>query len=116
MPNGMNPVPTPTGYNWPDFGNTPDFDFLMHHNDDGSAPTYTGDSGLNLGFDVQHDFNERPQMPDLFGGFFFGGPIGEGGVGDATGFGMGGMEGTAFAAEGSGGEGVEGLWEGGGRG
>lgn len=52
-----------------------DFDFLM--NDDtvnNTSNTFTGDSGLNLGFDAHHDWSDggSQQLPDIFGGFFFG--------------------------------------------
>lgn len=55
----------------PDYDGMYDFDFLM--SDD--AATFTGDSGLNLGFDGHHDWADggSAQFPDLFGGFFFGG-------------------------------------------
>lgn len=57
------------------YDNIYDFDFLMKND----VPTFTGDSGLDLGFDAQHDWADggSPQLPDLFGGFFFGGPISE---------------------------------------
>lgn len=60
QPNGV--VPN-DGY---DFTNNPDFDFLMNH--DAMTDSYTGDNGLNLGFE------DGAQIPDLFEGFFFGGP------------------------------------------
>ena len=45
--------------------------------------TYTGDAatGLDLGFDGRSDWTGNGEMPDLFGGFFFGGPSAEGGFG-----------------------------------
>lgn len=48
----------------------------------------------NLGFEGgQHDFDDgSAAMPDLFGGFFFGGPQGEGGME----FAPQGMEGLRF--------------------
>lgn len=57
-----------------------DFDFLMSNDNLNTIATFTGDSGLNLGFDAHHDWADggNAQLPDLFGGFFFGGPAGEG--------------------------------------
>ena len=56
-----------------------DFDFLMNSDNLNTISTFTGDSGLNLGFDGQHNWADggNQQLPDLFGGFFFGGPAGE---------------------------------------
>ena len=57
-----------------------DFNFLMDTDTFNPNTTFTGDSGLNLGFDGHHDWADggNAQLPDLFGGFFFGGPVGEG--------------------------------------
>ena len=55
-----------------------DFDLLMNSDqlNNGNA-TFTGDSGLHLGFDAHHDFSDGgPQ--DFFGGFFFGPPAADG--------------------------------------
>lgn len=58
-----------------DFSNSTDFDFLLNHHDSIPPPTYNGDaaSGLNFGFDGRADWSGNGEMPDLFGGFFFGG-------------------------------------------
>lgn len=50
-----------------------DFDFLMSNDD----ATFTGDSGINHGFESQN-WADGGLVPDLFGGLFFGGPAGEG--------------------------------------
>ena len=57
-----------------------DFDFLMNNDNLNTISAFTGDSGLNLGFDAHHDWADgvNEQLPDLFGGFFFGGPTSEG--------------------------------------
>jgi len=61
-----------------------DFDFLMQNddNDGNSNSVFTGDAGLDLGFGTHHDWADggNQQLPDLFGGFFFGGPQGDGGM------------------------------------
>lgn len=65
-----------------------DFDFLMADNPDTTA-NFTGDSGLNIAMDGAHDWADGggAQLPDLFGGFFFGGPAGDGaGMDMAEGF------------------------------
>ncbi len=64
-----------------------DFDFLMNNDNLNTISSFTGDSGLNLGFDAHHDWADggSAQLPDLFGGFFFGGPAGEGAGMDADG-------------------------------
>ena len=56
-----------------------DFDFLMSNGSSNTVNHFTGDSGLNLGFDGSHDWADGgdAQFPDLFGGFFFGGSAGE---------------------------------------
>ena len=54
-----------------------DFDFLMSHDNLKTINPFTGDSGLNLGFDAHH-YSANAQLPDLFGGFFFGGQANEG--------------------------------------
>lgn len=53
-----------------------DFDFLMSNDNLNNVNHFTGDSGLNLGFDGTHDWADGgdAQLPDLFGGFFFGPP------------------------------------------
>lgn len=58
-----------------DHDNMYDFDFLMNND----VSTFTGESGLNLGFDADHDWADggSARLPDLFGGFFFGGPPSE---------------------------------------
>lgn len=63
------------------YDNMYNFDFLMNND----ASTFTGDSGMNLGFDAHHDWADgaNAQLPDLFGGFFFGGPAGDGAAVDA---------------------------------
>ena len=59
-----------------DLSTTTDFDFLIQDPSNAAGDTskapYT-----NLGFEGgQHDFDDgAPGMPDLFGGFFFGGPM-----------------------------------------
>ncbi|KAG8528138.1 uncharacterized protein KY384_007054 [Bacidia gigantensis] len=64
-----------SGYDYSnlDIMQMPDFDFLSHedHSVGNTNAPYT-----NLGFEGgQHDFDDgSPGMPDLFGGFFFGGP------------------------------------------
>ena len=77
-----------------DFSNSTDFDFLVNHHDS-MPPTYTGAaaSGLNLGFDGRADWTGNGEMPDLFGGFFFGGGSG----------GMDQMDGMDFGDGGDGG-------------
>ena len=57
-----------------------DLDFLMNNDNLNTMNAFTGDSGLNLGFDAHHDWADggNEQLPDLFGGFFFGGPTSEG--------------------------------------
>lgn len=57
------------------YDNMYDFDFLVNND----VPTSTGESGLHLGFDGNHDWADggSAQLPNLFGGFFFGGPPGE---------------------------------------
>ena len=63
---------------------------------------YTGTTNApytNLGFEGgQHDFDDgSPSMPDLFGGFFFGGPQEDAPMG----FAPQGMEGLQFGDAGS---------------
>ncbi|KAK4691173.1 hypothetical protein P7C71_g5771, partial [Lecanoromycetidae sp. Uapishka_2] len=57
-----------------------DFDFLMHNDNGSTNNSFTGDSGLDLGFGTNHDWGDggNQQLPDLFGGFFFGGPQADG--------------------------------------
>lgn len=57
-----------------------DFDFLMQNDNSSTNSVFTGDSGLDLGFGSNHDWADggNQQLPDLFGGFFFGGPQGDG--------------------------------------
>ena len=57
-----------------DLSNSTDLDFLMNHHDS-MPPTYNGDgvTGLNLGFDGRADWTGNGEVPNLFGGFFFGG-------------------------------------------
>lgn len=57
-----------------------DFDFLMQNDNGNTNSVFTGDAGLDLGFGAHHDWADggNQQLPDLFGGFFFGGPQGEG--------------------------------------
>lgn len=79
-----------------------DFDFLMNNDTTNTDAVFSGDVGANLGFDGQHDWADGVQLPDLFGGFFFGPPAGgEGGI-DAVG-GFGGTGGVGFD---------EGIWNG----
>ena len=65
-----------------------DFEFLMNNDTTNTATVFSGDIGTNLGFDGQHDWADGAgQLPDLFGGFFFGSQAGaEGGL-DGAGFG-----------------------------
>ena len=67
-------MPTYDGTNTFDFSSSTDFDFIMNHHDS-MPPTYNGDAatGLNLGFDGRADWTGNGEMPNLFGGFFFGG-------------------------------------------
>ncbi|KAL6715111.1 hypothetical protein ACLMJK_007372 [Lecanora helva] len=62
----------------PDYGMF-DFDFLANSDNLNTISTFTGDSGLSLGFDSHYDWADagNAQLPDLFGGFFFGGSAGE---------------------------------------
>ena len=72
----------------PDYGMY-DFDFLMNNDNLNTISGFTGDSGLNLGFDAHHDWADggNAQLPDLFGGFFFGGTAGDGtAMDDAAGY------------------------------
>lgn len=82
--------PTDSTTNIPDYNNY-DFDFLMHNDTTNTAAVFSGDSGLNLGLDGQRDWADGQQLPDLFGGFFFGGPAGQegGGQGGSGGAGFG---------------------------
>ena len=80
-----------------------DFDFLMNNDTTDTAAVFSSDVGANLGFVGQHDWADGGgQLPNLFGGFFFG-PQG-GGEGEVDGVG-------GFAAAGSGGF-DEGIWTG----
>ena len=80
-----------------------DFDFLMNDDTTNTAAVFSGDVAGNLGFDGQHDWADvGSQMPDLFGGFFFGPPSGAEGGMDA---------GAGFAGAGGGGF-DEGIWTG----
>lgn len=84
----------------PSHDNIYDFDFLMSND----AATFTGDSGLNLGFDAHHDWADggNAQLPDLFGEFFFGVPAGEGAAMNAgTGYTNAGNFGDALDAHSS---------------
>lgn len=71
-----------------------DFDFLMNNDTTNTAAVFSGDVGANLGFDGQHDWAEGGgQLPDLFGGFFFGPQAGgEGGMDSGGGFTGGGFD------------------------
>ncbi len=66
-----------------------DFDFLLNNDTTNTAAVFSGDVGANLGFDGQHDWADGgSQLPDLFGGFFFGPQAGaEGGMDGGSGFG-----------------------------
>ena len=77
-----------------------DFDFLMKNDTTDTATVFSGDVGANLGFDGQHDWADGGgQLPDLFGGFFFGPQAGgEAGMDGAGGFGSAGFD--------------EGIWSG----
>ncbi|KAL9127062.1 MAG: hypothetical protein Q9217_003991 [Psora testacea] len=90
--------PGPFNYPTTDFLQTPEFDFMLQDTStsDSSAP-YT-----NLGFEGgQHDFDDGAQnMPDLFGGFFFGGPVGQ----DSSSTPFTGMDGITFGDSASAGE------------
>ena len=68
----------------------------MNNDTTNTAAVFSGDVGGNLGFDGQLDWADGGgQLPDLFGGFFFGaGANGEGGL-DAGG-GFGGSAGAGF--------------------
>ena len=81
-----------------------DFDFLMNNDTTDTNAIFSGDVGANLGFDGQHDWVDGGgQLPDLFGGFFFGPPAGGEGSMDGSGGGFGtGVGGFA-----------EGIWNGG---
>lgn len=65
----------------PDCSFPGDMDFLLAD----TTAQYTGNTGLSLGFDSEHDWSEGAGV-DLFDGFFFGGPGGYG-VGSAGGLG-----------------------------
>lgn len=82
-----------------------DFEFLMNNDTTNTAAVFSGDVGANLGFDGQHDWADGGvQLPDLFGGFFFGPQAGGEGVMDGGGTGgFGGAGGEAFD---------EGIWTG----
>lgn len=89
-----------------DYDTNYDFDFLMSNEN----LAFTGDTGLNFGLDAHHDWADGggALMPDLFGGFFFGGPATEGAAMDA---------GTAYPLPGSfedahGGGGATAVWDG----
>ena len=90
--------------NGPDTYDIFDFDFLMNNDTTNTAAVFSGDVGANLGFDGQHDWADGgSQIPDLFGGFFFGPQAGaEVGI-DGGGGGFGGAGGAAFD---------EGIWNG----
>lgn len=78
-----------------DLMQNPDFDFLLQGD---YGPGGTNNAYANLGFEGgQHDFDDGSNMPDLFGGFFFGGP--QGGEGP-MGFAPQGMEGLHFGTTG----------------
>ena len=81
-----------------------DFEFLMNNDTTDTAAVFSGDVGHNLGFDGQQDWADGGlQLPDLFGGFFFGSQAGaEGGLDGGDG-GFGGAGGTTFN---------EGIWNG----
>ena len=94
MSSSSTSVASSSGYEYSantlDLIQNPDFDFLMQGDHSGTTSVpYT-----NLGFEGgQHDFDDgSPAMPDLFGGFFFGGPQGDG----TLGFAPQGMEGLQF--------------------
>ena len=74
-----------------DLTNLPDFDFLSQ--DDTSA-TSSGAYHNNLGFEGDHrDFEDGDTaVPDLFGGFFFGGPTSVGGEMDIDGLSSGSLQ------------------------
>ena len=76
----------------------------MNNDTTDTAAVFSGDVGANLGFDGQHDWAEGGvQLPDLFGGFFFG----------PQASGEGGMDGGAGGFGGAGGGGFdEGIWAG----
>ena len=87
-----------------------DFDFLLNTDDtNATSNTFTGDSGLNLGFDAHHDWSDAgsQQLPDIFGGFFFGPPAGVDGMPE------GGYATTEFGDAGS--NDNDSMWRGGGQ-
>lgn len=99
--NNTSSTNTSTGYEFAnpdpnmDLMQNPDFDFLLQGD---YGPGGTNNAYANLGFEGgQHDFDDGSNMPDLFGGFFFGGP--QGGDGP-MGFAPQGMEGLQFGATG----------------
>lgn len=69
----------------------------MNNDATNTAAVFSGDVGANLGFDGQHDWADGGnQLPDLFGGFFFGPQAGiEGGLDTGPGSGGGGGFGNA---------------------
>lgn len=77
-----------------------DFDFLMNNDTTNTAAVFSGDVAGNLGFDGQPDWADGGgQLPDLFGGFFFGPQAGgENGLdsGDDGGGGGGGFGNARF--------------------
>lgn len=77
----------------------------MDNDTTNTAAVFSGDVGANLGFDGQRDWADGGgQLPDLFGGFFFGPQAGGEGVMDGGGTGdFGGAGGEAFD---------EGIWTG----
>ena len=69
----------------------------MNNDTTNTAAVFSGDVAGNLGFDGQHDWADGGgQLPDLFGGFFFGPQAGgengfdSAGTGDGDGVGGGG--------------------------
>ncbi len=89
----------------PGYDNNYDLDFLMNNENS----TFTSDTGLNFGLDAHADWADGggALMPDLFGGFFFGGPAIEGAAMDAgTGYPLpGGFEDAHGGA-------TTGMWDG----
>lgn len=94
--------PSATGGAYDAFGFHSEMDTLLAD----STAAYTGHTGMSLGFDTDHDWNDG-WGPDLFDGFWFRGWGGGGGVGgvyadsgpSGMGDGDGGMEGLERVGE-----------------
>ena len=86
-----------------------DLDTFMANDNYTTTAPFTGDSGLNLGFDAHHNWADgsNAQLPDLFSGFFFGGSGEDGGESNSS---------ATFPLDGGFGDGIgemTGLWSGG---